>query len=55
MIEQMVRTDLHLKVELEHDEDENPQKLAAEICRRILKVYGVRHAELSSAVRRAEE
>ena len=46
----MPRTDLHLKVELELDEKENPERVAAEICRLIRKVYGVRSAEVSSMV-----
>lgn len=51
----MPRTDLFIKVEIEHEASEPPERLAAEICRRVLKVYGVRSAELSSAVARAEE
>ena len=51
----MPRTDLFIKVEIEHEENEPPERLAAEICRRIQKVYGVRSAELSSAVARQEE
>lgn len=46
----MIRTDLHIKVELEHGDDENPQKLAAEVCRQLLKVYSVRKAEVSNIV-----
>ncbi len=51
----MPRTDLFIKIEIEHEEDEPPERLAAEICRRIRKVYGVRSAELSSVVTRPEE
>jgi hypothetical protein len=51
----MPSTDLFIKVEIEHEESEPPERLAAEICRRILKVYGVRSAELSSAVTRQKE
>ncbi len=43
----MARTDLFLKVEIVHDDRDTPEKLAAEICRRILKIYGVRSAEMS--------
>jgi hypothetical protein len=43
----MARTDLFIKVEIEHDEREKPERLAAEICRQVMKVYGVRAAELS--------
>lgn len=46
----MARTALHLKLELEHTNEENPEKLAAEICRQLLKVYAVRSAEVSSIV-----
>ena len=44
----MSRTNLFLKLEIEHDKDEKPQRLGEEICRKLLKVYGVRSAELSS-------
>ncbi len=50
-----MRSDLFIKVEIEHDPGEPPERLAAEICRRILKVYGVRSAELSSAVARGDQ
>jgi hypothetical protein len=42
-----MRTDLFIKVEIEHDEDERPEKLADEICRMVMKIYGVRSAVLS--------
>jgi hypothetical protein len=45
----MARTCLFLKVEVEHDEHETAEQLAGEICRRLLKVHGVRLAELSSS------
>ena len=48
----MARMDLYLKVELELPEGEEPLKLAAEICRQIQKVYGVRAAEVSNMVAR---
>jgi hypothetical protein len=41
-------TNLFIKVEVEVDEEELPEKLGAEICRQILKIYGVRSAELSN-------
>jgi hypothetical protein len=41
-------TNLFIKVEVEHGEEEVPERLGAEICRQILKIYGVRLAELSS-------
>ena len=47
---EMSRTDLYLKVELDLDEKERPERVAAEICRLIRKVYGVRSAEVSNMV-----
>jgi hypothetical protein len=46
----MKRMDLYIKVEVELDEDEKPDKVANEICRVVQKLYVVRKAELSSAV-----
>lgn len=43
-----MRTNLYIKVEIDLDEEEQPERLAAEICRQIQKIYGVRKAELSS-------
>jgi hypothetical protein len=43
-----MRSDLFFKVEIEHEPEENPKGLGHEIARQILKVYGVRSAELSS-------
>jgi hypothetical protein len=40
--------DLYLKVEVDLPDDENPQKLAEELCRMLCKAYAVRKAELSS-------
>jgi hypothetical protein len=50
----VVVTNLFIKVQIEHSEQEKPQKLGSDICRQILKIYGVRSAELSN-VTRAEE
>jgi hypothetical protein len=47
----MIRTNLFLKVEVEHDPDESPERLAGEILRLIRRLYGVREAELSSHAR----
>ena len=44
----MARTDIYLKIELDLDEKEEPERLASEICRQIRKVYGVRSAEVSN-------
>jgi len=44
----MSRTSLFFKVELEHDSDENPQRIGDEIRRHVKKLYGVRDVEISS-------
>ena len=46
----MVRTDLYLKVELVLDDKDSAERVAAEVCRAIRKLYGVRTAEVSSMV-----
>lgn len=46
----MARIDLYLKVELDLPETERPDKLAAEICRQVKKIYGVRAAEVQNMV-----
>jgi hypothetical protein len=46
----MPRTDLYIKVELDINEKEHPERLANEIIRLIRKVYGVRSAEVSNMV-----
>jgi hypothetical protein len=48
----MQRVDLYIKVVVDVEEDETPEKVAREICRQIEKIYVVRTAELSSAVAR---
>ena len=44
----MPKSDLFFKIEIEHDEEERPERLGEEICRQLMKFYGVRSAELSS-------
>jgi hypothetical protein len=44
----MSRTNLFFKIELEHDADENPQRIGDEIQRHLKKMYGVRDVELSN-------
>jgi hypothetical protein len=44
----MPRTNLFLKVEVEHDPEERPERIAEEMCRQLMKLYGVRSAELSN-------
>ena len=50
----LVRTHLFFKVEVEHDEEENPEKIGEEIARQLRKVYVVREVELSSVVTQPE-
>ena len=49
----MARTDLYIKVTVDHDEDESVDRLGKEICRQVEKVYGVRNAEVQNFVTRA--
>ena len=44
-----MRTNLFFKVQVEHDANESPERLAIEIARQIQKIYVVRSAELSHA------
>jgi hypothetical protein len=46
----MPRTDVYVKVELDLDEKEKPERIAAEICRTLRKLYGVRSAEVSNMI-----
>jgi hypothetical protein len=48
----MPRIDVYIKVEVKVDEKEKPERLAAEICRQIRKIYGVRSAEATNMVER---
>ena len=48
----MPRTDVYLKVELDLDEKEDAGRVAAEICRMIRRIYGVRQAEVTNMVER---
>ncbi len=47
----MKRTNLFFKVEIEHDQEDQPERLGSDICRQLMKIYGVRSAELSSFTR----
>jgi len=47
----MNRTNLFFKVVVEHDDEEQPERLGREICRQLMKVYGVRSAELANFTR----
>lgn len=48
----MQRVDLYIRVEVELDEDDKVEKVAAEICRQIKKNVIVRNAEFSNAIAR---
>ena len=41
-------TNLFFKVEVKHEPDESPERLAGEIRRQLLRLYGVREVELSN-------
>ena len=43
-----MRTNLFIKVMVEHDKKETPEKLGAELCRQLEKQYVVRTAELTA-------
>lgn len=47
-IPRMALTNLFLKVEVEHAPEETPQRIGEQLCRQLLKLYGVREAELTS-------
>jgi hypothetical protein len=48
----MKRVDLYIKVTVELEDEEQPERVAGEICRQVEKMYVVRSAELSSLVKR---
>jgi hypothetical protein len=55
IIGSMPRTAVYLKVEVDHDPHEMPEQLAEEMCRRLLKMHGVRAAELTAFVSQPQE
>jgi hypothetical protein len=50
----MARTYIYIKVEIDLDDKEKPDRIANEICQKVSKVYGVRAAEISSMVEREQ-
>ena len=44
----MSRTNLFFKVEIEHDPSESPERIADQIRRQVMKLYGVQQVELSN-------
>ena len=51
----MRRVDVYLKVELELDDKEAPERIASEISRMVRRVYSVRRTEVSSIIDRDGE
>lgn len=54
-MKRMPRTDIYIKVTVQHDREESPDKLAAEIVRQLKKLYVVRNAEMTNFVLRSED
>lgn len=50
----MPRSSLFLKVEIEYDKEESPERLGEELCRLLMKQYAVNSAEVSSVARHEE-
>ena len=46
----MMRTQLYLKVEFDHLEPKEAQKISAEIARTVRRLYGVRQVEIQNAM-----
>ncbi len=46
----MIRTQLYLKVEYDHAEPKEAQKIAAEISRTVRRLYGVRAVEIQNSM-----
>ena len=46
----VVRSDLYFKVEIEHEPGEKLERRGEEICRQVMKLYGVRSAEMTNYV-----
>jgi len=50
-----MRSNVYIKVVVEHTPDEKPEDLGAELCRQIMKNYAVRKAEVSSVANERDE
>ena len=46
----MIRTQLYLKVEYDHDDSHDGQKLAQEIARTVKRIYSVRTVEIQNTI-----
>ncbi|MGJ5814028.1 hypothetical protein [Paludibaculum fermentans] len=54
-IRMMKNIDVYIKVEVDLDESEHPQRFAEELCRVLKRVYGVRKAEVSNLLEHTAE
>ena len=46
----MIRTQLYLKVEFDHNEPKDAQKIATEIARTVRRLYAVRAVEIQNSM-----
>lgn len=46
----MIRTHLYLKIEFDHEEPKEGQKVATEIARTVRRLYGVRQVEIQNSM-----
>lgn len=50
----MARLQIYLKVTIDTEENEDrPERLGAELCRHVAKVYGVKTAEVTNVIEEA--
>lgn len=47
IITAVIRTKLYLRVDLEHEDSREGQKLSGEVARAVRKIYGVREVEIT--------
>lgn len=50
-----MRSNVYIKVVVEHGPDEAPEDLGAELCRQLEKIYPVRRAEVSSVANEQDQ
>jgi ribosomal protein S3AE len=50
IMDEVIRTQLYLKVEFQHSDASETQKLTSEISRAVKKIYGVRHVEIQNSM-----
>lgn len=51
----MPRTDIYIKVEVDHDKEETADAIGSELVRQLKKLYVVRRAEVTNHVRKSED